>query len=692
MRLIIAEKPSLGRAIADALPQRFSADGRGDKGSTGLRSECGTVVVTWAFGHILELSQPQAYDPAYKRWRYEDLPIVVPNGEWRYEEKVPAQIKAIAGYLKNAREVIHAGDPDREGQLLIDEILVYLGYRGKVMRLLPHATDPESLRKAWAKLEDNARYRPLYEAALCRQRADWLVGMNGSRAATLRSAENGQAINVGRVMTPTLALVVRRDQEIEAFKAKTFYKVAAICRTEDGQEIELICDPSARIFERARAQALADSVKGKRVQLAVSSVKTVERAPLPWHLGDFQRSIQKMLGLGLGASLQLLQDLYEARLVSYPRTSCRYLPREQMPDALPILDALMDAVLTEQMPAGGMTQAKALRAVRNLCAPKDYIYDSAKVAEHHGIVPTKVGAKALPQKREHLIAYQAIVRHFARTLLPHHESMQSAIGFEHEGASFALKGQRSLNWERSHRMFEVRRDALLPEVRHGSTAQVVEVRLVEGKTTPPARYTQSTLASDMEAIAKFVTDERVAARLKESSGIGTAATRSAIIEKLIAKGMLQEKRAAASRSTKKDESDEGGDPVASKEGGKAPPRAAELHSTDFGREIVAAMPRTLVDPGITAAWEDALDEIAQGRYDAVQFMDRVGAMVGRLVQGMGAADAARVRAMPPAAAQPSTSKTSTTGTRSAPKAFAPRRTAPSRASGAGARASFARKN
>ncbi|MCX8018690.1 MAG: toprim domain-containing protein, partial [Rhodocyclaceae bacterium] len=198
MRVVIAEKPSLGRAIAEALPGRFTPLQSG-KNTYALKGD--GIVVTWAYGHILEMAPPETYDPRYKRWRVEDLPIVPQN--FVLQEKEPAQLKAIASLLRQAKDVVNAGDPDREGQLLIDEILEYLRWRGPTWRLLPHATDPESIRKAWAKLRPNEEFRPLYHAALCRQRADWLVGMNASRAATLLLTSQNQLVPLGRVMTPT---------------------------------------------------------------------------------------------------------------------------------------------------------------------------------------------------------------------------------------------------------------------------------------------------------------------------------------------------------------------------------------------------------------------------------------------------------------------------------------------------------
>ena len=598
MRVVIAEKPSLGRAIAEALPGRFTPLQSG-KNTYALKGD--GIVVTWAYGHILEMAPPETYDPRYKRWRVEDLPIVPQN--FVLQEKEPAQLKAIASLLRQAKDVVNAGDPDREGQLLIDEILEYLRWRGPTWRLLPHATDPESIRKAWAKLRPNEEFRPLYHAALCRQRADWLVGMNASRAATLLLTSQNQLVPLGRVMTPTLALVVRRDREIEGFAARSFWKVKLELKTRDGTMVTLWHDPAEHIFDRAKAQSIARACVGKDVVLRVASEKKRERAPLPWHLGEYQRHMQKVAGLTLQQSLQTLQSLYEKQLVSYPRTDCRYLPEEQKADAIPVLRRVAAAALGED------TSAIVLRD--GMLEPKDYIYDNKKVAEHHGLVPTgKLPGQGVSDTERR--AWAAVVQHFARTLLPHHEYIETETSTELGGAVFAAKAKQSLNWDRSWRLFDDKEDSALPAVPDGTTAQVLSATVEEGKTTPPQRYTEATLAADMEAVAKYVTDERIKAKLKETAGIGTAATRSAIIEKLKEKGMLQ----------------------AVKKG-----KTAHLISTPFGREVVDSVPRILTDPGLTAAWEEALDQVARNAYSPDEFMTRAQAMVSNLIEKMKAAPA-----------------------------------------------------
>ena len=637
MRLVIAEKPSLGRAIADALPDRFEQIRQG-KGTVALRGR--QIVVTWAFGHILEMANPEHYDPRYKSWRVEDLPIA--PEKFVLKEKEPAQLKVIADLLKNADECVNAGDPDREGQLLIDEILEYLGWRGKTLRLLPHATDPESIRKAWDKLQPNEKFLPLYKAALCRQRADWLVGINASRAATLLLTTRRQLVPLGRVMTPTLALVVLRDREIEDFVPRSFWVVHIDVQTEDKKTFTLVYDPDPHIFDKKQAEAIANSIVGKTLTLEVSVEKRKERAPLPWHLGLFQSYMQKHHGLTLQQSLETLQSLYEKQLASYPRTECRYLPLEQKDDAIPIMRKVGPVALDRTLD-------------ESLLEPKSYVYDNSKVAEHHGLVPTgKIPSQGQLTAIEES-AWKALVQHFAKTLLPHREYIEQVLQVRYGDAVFRSKGEVSLNWDQSWRMFDQREEEQpLADVENGTMVKVVAARLSSGTTTSPQRYTEATLAADMEAVAKYVTDERIKARLKETSGIGTAATRSAIIEKLKEKGMLQ--------TLKKN-------------------KTTYVISTAFGREVIDAVPPVLKNPWLTAVWEEALNQIARQEYESDEFMQRTVKMVSNLIEQMKNSKDRPIKSDPiQASSAASTSSAASSKKTASKKTAAPRKTGNQKAS------------
>jgi DNA topoisomerase-3 len=306
MRLVIAEKPSLAKAISDVLPA-----------GTDIR-------VTHCYGHMLELVEPSAYNKAWAKWNLADLPIQV--SAWKLAPK-PAAIKQLAvikAMMGNCSEIIHAGDPDREGQLLVDEILDHYGWKGPVKRLLINAADPASVKKALSRIEDNSKYQGLRHSAECRQRADWLVGMNLTRAIT-KLLSPDILVSIGRVQTPTLALVVRRHLAIKGFVSEAFYTLRGRFALAGGREIELKCEPDPRIKDEKQAKAIAAAIKGVTTPMVVQVTQQSRFSPLPYHLGDFQKAAERHFGWSISRSLEALQAAYEAKLTSYPRVDCRYL-------------------------------------------------------------------------------------------------------------------------------------------------------------------------------------------------------------------------------------------------------------------------------------------------------------------------------------------------------------------------------
>ena len=347
-RLFIAEKPSLGKAIAAQIP--------GTPRGSRTHIQVGDSTVTWAFGHLFELAEPDAYLPdtptgtnGRKKWRLEDLPII--PSDWRKIPKESArdQLAAIKSLLKESDEVVNAGDPDREGQLLIDEILEALKWKGPTKRIWLAALDPASVKKALADLRDNTTYRPLRDAAEARGRADWLVGMNLTRAYTLKSTTQG-VVSVGRVQTPTLALVVRRDEEIETFKPVQFHVPIASFRHTNGTyegtwkapDGAPGLDTEGRLIDAARADAIIASVRGKPGTVkSAESTDGQEGPPLPFSLSKLQAAASAKFGLSAQETLAAAQALYEThKLTSYPRTDCQFLPESQRTDAREVLGAV----------------------------------------------------------------------------------------------------------------------------------------------------------------------------------------------------------------------------------------------------------------------------------------------------------------------------------------------------------------
>ena len=587
MRLVIAEKPSVAKAIRPLVPD--------------------DVRVTYCFGHLLQMADPKAYDARWSKWSVQELPIRVTDWKMVPMESARRQLNIIGDLLREANEVIHAGDPDREGQLLVDEVLDYFGWTGPTRRLLVTATDPDTVRKAWKRLGNNADYQNLRRAAECRQRADWLVGMNMTRAVT-RLLSTDALVSIGRVQTPTLALVVRRHQAIHGFKVENFWTFRATLSLSGDRMLELKCEPDPRIVDERQASALAKMVKGEDMPLVVKVEAKKRRSPLPYHLGDFQKAAERHFGWSLSEALAALQLAYEAKLTSYPRVDCRYLPSEQKGDALPIAAKVASAL---KVPAAIMGQLSA----------KDRVYDSSKVEVHHGIIPTGV-APGSDAPLDAVKAWKLVALHFLRTLMDDECYQQTSVTAIVQTSAEAPYGQLTFSrkgeihvdagvpWKRldidtwlppvnAKKKKKAPMAAPLPPLTDGEHATCTTCRRHRGKTTPPDPYTESSLAEDMSSAAKFATDPKVKAILKETAGIGTPATQANIVATLIKRGFI------------------------------AKVRGKTLDATALGIAIIKAIPAHLADPALTAAWEQALDQTAKGTYDPAQFMQRVDTLIDR---------------------------------------------------------------
>lgn len=614
MRVIIAEKPSLARAIMAGFPG-------GEVRHQGYSQVATDTLVTWCYGHLYELAAPEAYDAKWIKWDLATLPIVIAPNQWRLVPRkdrsgtppiVAPQIATIAKLLQQADEVINAGDPDREGQMLVDEILEMLHWKGPTKRLLLHDTTPASVKKALTRLQPNTDFAPLYAAAKCRSRADWLVGMNLSRAV---SKKTGVTISIGRVQTPTLALVVRRDLAIEGHAASAFYKLAVKASTardtvvlthdpapvSDAKREE--CEknglpvPPGRITDKAEAVRIANALKGATVTLSVEEKAITENAPRPFRLPTFQEAAEKRYKWTATKALAALQSAYEKQLVSYPRTDCDYMPEEQASRAQPIARKIISTVK-------GFAD---LADVVELMQPNPATYDDAKVEQHHGLAPTSLPTASTDP--DAVKAWQLVTEQFLKSLLPAYTATVKMVWFTFEERVFSASGEQPNAPEKTWRRMEPKRKDGKPvptlnitlEAGQEAPARVGEVKVSEGKTTPPKPYTEATLIKDMGSVHKFVDDPRIKKILKENSGIGTAATQAAILETLKARKFL-----------------------ALVKGEKG---AMYLKSTVLGRYVVQTVPPPLCDPGITALWEDTLGKVAKGAYDPASYMQQIDAFV-----------------------------------------------------------------
>ncbi len=601
MRLIIAEKPSLARAIADALPGGIQRE------EGALRA--GDTVVTWCLGHLLEQAPPDAYDPAFKQWRLDHLPILPPRWQLAPRPKARGQLGVIRRLLKQAREVVHAGDPDREGQLLVQEVIEYLGWKGPVSRLLVSDLNRPAVQRALARLEDNARYQPLYRAAESRSRADWLYGINLTRAWTLtgRQAGHDGVLSVGRVQTPVLGLVVRRDAEIRDFTPYPFHVLWADLQVAQGElrawwqpgESHRL-DAQGRLLERAPAQALADRLPGAEGRLvALESRRKRQSAPLPYSLSALQVDAARRFGLSAQAVLDICQRLYERhKLITYPRSDCRYLPEEHLAQAPGTLSSAcsQDATLRDWLAGADFTlRSKA--------------WDDRKVGAHHALAPTGKPADLTRLERAEADVFRLIARNVLAQFYPPLVAQEVKAEFVVLDERFRASGQALLDpgWKP---LFTTREEAPpLPAMSEGEACRVVGCGVEDRETRPPEPFTDASLIKAMMNIGRYVDDPEVRRTLREHDGLGTEATRAGIIETLIERGYLVRQQKA-------------------------------LRATRLGSGLIASLPEAASRPERTALWEQRLTAIAEQGADPAPFLT---ALVDDLRSLLGCADAARLR-------------------------------------------------
>lgn len=605
MRLFIAEKPSLARAIADALP--------GQQTKRRGFIECGREdVVAWCAGHILELAEPEQYAPEYKTWRLDHLPIV--PAAWRLHVTAPDLLQTIRSLLPKASRVVHAGDPDREGQLLVDEVLEFLGYRGPVERLLLSDLNLPAVRKALGELQSNARYRGLYEAALARQRADWLFGINLTRLYTLLGRAGGYdgVLSVGRVQTPLLGLVVRRDIEIEQFKPRSYYVVQAAVRAAAGNfsaswyppdSAGGVPDDGGRLINRQHAVEVQAKVIGRSgVVTRCSREKKVELPPLPYSLPDLQVDAGKRLGFGPKQTLDACQSLYEThRLLTYPRSDCSYLPEGQYEQAA----AVMAAIATN-VPALVPAASKADRGRRSRA------WNDKKITAHHAIIPTVVAKPAGDLTPTEAGIYQLVARRYVAQFHPEFEYHETKIELAIEGERFRASGRQTIadGWRALFPTVEADDDpkepedeptaGALPILREGEQIACADVALAERRTTPPNPFTEASLVQAMTGIARYVQDPKIRQLLRESDGIGTPATQAAIIQTLFDRSFIEKRR-------------------------------RQVVSTPIGRALIQTLPDVATRPEMTALWEAAIRRIADGQMPIAQFLAGVLEQIRKLV-------------------------------------------------------------
>ncbi|MCP1327121.1 DNA topoisomerase III [Halomonas sp. 707D4] len=602
MRLIIAEKPSLARAIADALPG-------GDQRQEGA-IVCGDTTVTWCLGHLLEQAAPEAYDPADKQWRLDRLPIV--PGTWKLAPRAKArgQLAVIRKLIKQAGEVVHAGDPDREGQLLVQEVIEYLNYRGPVSRLLISDLNRPAVTRALSRLASNAAFQPLFQAAQARSRADWLYGINLTRAWTLtgRQAGHDGVLSVGRVQTPVLGLIVRRDNAIRDFTPYPFYPLWVDIEVARGRlrawwvptERQPL-DDQGRLVERAPADALAARLPGAEGRLAkLEQSEKRQNAPLPYSLSALQVDAARRFGLSAQTVLDVCQSLYERhKLITYPRSDCRYLPEEHLPLARKSLTGACrnDATLSQWLEGADFSlRSKA--------------WNDKQVGAHHALAPTGKAADFATLSDIEAQVFRLVVRNVMAQFYPPLRTFEVKAEFHLLGEAFRARGQSVLDpgWKP---LFTTKEDAPpLPPLTQGEPCRAQDAGVEEKETRPPEPFTDASLIKAMMNIGRYVEDPEVRRTLRETDGLGTEATRAGIIETLVQRGYLVRKQKA-------------------------------LRATKLGTALISALPSAVSTPERTALWEQRLSGIAEGSGDARAFQQ---ALVEDLQGLLTQSDAGKLRA------------------------------------------------
>ena len=587
-RLFICEKPSLAQAVAHYLGSESKKDGY---------YEAGTDFVAWLQGHILAQKMPEEYNADLKKYSYDTLPIIpeVWEKEVKLKGNYPRIYKTVTQLLKEVEEVVNVGDPDREGQLLVDEVLDLAGNKLPVKRLYINAMDDTTIKRAFEGMVDNATAHNTYLAALGRERTDWLFGINASRKYTL---DAGTTIKVGRVKVPMLALVARRNEEIDNFKSVKYYNVRALFRLETSLPFETMwqipesaegMDSEGRLLDVILARAVVQKITGKTgIVKSVTTEKGTSAPPLPFSLSTLQRAAEPAFGFDPAKTLELAQALYEKKLTTYPRSDSNYLPESQLADA---------TVIIENLKLTGVDELKKYADGAD-SGIKSKAFNTKKVSAHHALIPTmeKIDLNSLPADEQKL--YTLIAKRYLLQFYPVQEFEATKAEIECEGETFTAHGKVILNngWkdidaESSEANEEEKKQ--LPALHEGDAVTVTIANIIEKNTVPPARFTQSTLIAALTNAHKYVKNPDLRETVKEIKGIGTEATRSTIIKQLIDAGMMIEKTVK---------------------------KKAELYVSDSVKELLACLPDEVTYPDMTAIMELELDKIEAGKLTLEDYM------------------------------------------------------------------------
>lgn len=580
--LVIAEKPSVARDIARVLKCNKNIPGA---------IEGNQYVVTWALGHLVTLADPDGYDKKWKEWNMEVLPMMPKKMELVVIKKTAKQYHAVKTQLfrKDIGEIIIATDAGREGELVARWILEKSNCHKPIKRLWISSVTDKAIREGFAKLVDGRKYNDLYAAAVSRAEADWLVGINATRALTCKY--NAQ-LSCGRVQTPTLAMIAKREEEIRAFRPEEYYGISVQAGnvTWTWQEQK---SGSYRTFSKDRVEKIEEKLKNEEIMVEhVDKSSKKSFAPGLYDLTELQRDANRRFGFSAKETLNIMQRLYENhKVLTYPRTDSRYIGTD-------IVDTLKDRL--RACSVGPYKTLAGSLIMKPLKGNKSFV-DDKKVSDHHAIIPTEQYVQLDHMTNEERKIYDLVVRRFLSVLYPPFEYEQTTLRGTVAGEQFAVKGKivKEAGWKKVYDYEEEEKEEglseqALPDIQKGSRLPIRQIRVTTGKTKPPARFTEATLLSAMENPVKYMEskDKQAVKTLGETGGLGTVATRADIIDKLFHSFLMEL-------------------------------RGKEIYITSKGKQLLELVPEDLKKPELTADWEMKLSDISKGKLQKEKFLQEI---------------------------------------------------------------------
>ncbi len=579
--LVLAEKPSVGRELARVL----GCNARGNGCLIGSK-----YIVTWALGHLVTLADPEHYGNQYKTWQLETLPMLPQKMELVVMKETAGQFAAVKALMRQGdiSDLIIATDAGREGELVARWIIEKVGFKKPIRRLWISSQTDRAIKEGFAKLQDGRAYDNLYASAQCRAQADWLVGLNTTRALTCK--HNAQ-LSAGRVQTPTLALIVAREEEIRRFVPKEYATVVAKLGDFSATWHENKTGQT-RLFDLEKAQQIAAKCKGKILKVMdLKKELKREAPPLLYDLTELQRDANRRYGFSAKKTLGIMQQLYEIhKLLTYPRTDSRYITQ----DIVPTLPERLKSI------AVGPYAEYAKEIIRTKGQMARRCVDNAKVSDHHAIIPTEQYVNLGLLSAEEKYIYDLVVRRFLSTFCGDFIYEQVTVSLICEVEMFGAKGKtvQAKGWKKCYDKQqteegdEEEKEQNLPDLKNGAQIKAVDVTVKKSKTKPPARYTEATLLSAMEHPGKFIADSSMREMMEQTSGLGTPATRAEIIERLLGAFYIER-------------------------------RGNDLVPTSKGIQLIDIVPQDLKEPELTAKWELQLSKISKGTVKSAKFMEDI---------------------------------------------------------------------